>query len=533
MKAYVIATATLFAVGCSSTQPTHTAGNRNDERSAGQSSPSAQSAFMGPRGADGPAGPSGPQGRAGETGPAGYAMAGPRGADGPAGPEGPTGRAGERGAAGGVVVGPRGEAGATGPAGAAGARGEVGARGESAEGTAGPAGRAGPAGPQGRVGETGERGPQLVGPAGQAGRTGAAGPAGERGEAGTRGETTSGVAGAVGAAGPAGPRGDAGREGERGVTGSFERWIAYREVWFDPNSQDIHDADRPLFEEIASYMRANPSLDLGIDGSTNPRATSRRDIDLGTNRVKAIRESLVNAGVPADRISEGFYGDQNLRRDQKVDLLVRTSPDAANRQRQPDQYQDSQRSQGDQQRSQVDRERQQDSQRSQTDRERQQDSQRSQGDQQRSQVDRQRQQDTQCSQTGQQTQTVRYERSMPAEEDLTERWTAIRTIWFDCDSNSVHKADEMKIEELAAFAKENHSFEIGIDSSVPSSDADQSADSRDVAVRRGNAVRDALVAAGVPASKIKMGSFGDANQRRAGRVEVLLRSNQLAAQTPR
>jgi len=472
MKAYVIATATLFAVGCSSSQPSHTADHRNNDPNRGQTSSSAQSAFMGPRGADGPAGPTGPQGRAGETGPAGYAMAGPRGADGPAGPEGPSGRTGERGAAGEIVAGPRGEAGAIGPAGAEGARGGIGARGASAEGTAGPAGRAGPAGPQGRAGEAGERGPALVGPAGPAGRAGVAGPAGEIGEAGTRGQTTSGVAGAAGAAGPAGPQGDAGQAGGRGTTGSLERWVVFREVWFDTDSQDVHAVDRAGFGEIAGYMSANPSLELGIDGSVNSGSASRRNAEMSAHRVKAIRESLVAAGVPANRISEGAYGDQSLRRDQRVDLLLRTSPGAADRQRQQDQA--APRSQ----------------------------------------------------QSAPPMQTVRYE--APAPDDASENWTSLRTIWFECDTFEVHRSDRMKIDEIVEYTRQNQSFDIGVDSAVPTLGARHSEADREDAIRRGNVVRDALIAAGVPASRIKIGAFGDVNQRRAGRVEILHRSNQLA-----
>jgi outer membrane protein OmpA-like peptidoglycan-associated protein len=71
-------------------------------------------------------------------------------------------------------------------------------------------------------------------------------------------------------------------------------------------------------------MKDNPSIQLGIDGSTNPRAAEWRDQDLGDRRVKAVRDALVAAGVSADRISDGAFGDVQLRRDGRVEVLIKT-----------------------------------------------------------------------------------------------------------------------------------------------------------------------------------------------------------------
>ena len=47
-------------------------------------------------------------------------------------------------------------------------------------------------------------------------------------------------------------------------------------------------------------MNANPSLELGIDGSMDPNGAAPRDQSLRDNRVEAVRLSLVQAGVPAN-----------------------------------------------------------------------------------------------------------------------------------------------------------------------------------------------------------------------------------------
>jgi len=74
------------------------------------------------------------------------------------------------------------------------------------------------------------------------------------------------------------------------------------------------------------------------------------------------------------------------------------------------------------------------------------------------------------------------------------------------------------VAEIADYLQQNPSLKVGIDGSCPSS-ADH-----DIAMRRANSVRNALIKAGVPASRIETGVFGDAKLARERRVEVLLRT---------
>ncbi len=197
----------------------------------------------------------------------------------------------------------------------------TGARGSSGVGYAGPAGPTGPAGARGPTGVPGERGDTLVGPAGAAGRAGPAGERGEAGQTGRTGETTSGVAGAVGPAGPAGPMGQAGQIGPVGPTGMIEQWASYREFWFDQDRDTIHNSDLFQLEQIASYMRNNPSLELGLDSSVS--GSSRSNQYLTESRVRAVRSGLIAAGVSADRISEATVAPA-VRREDRIAVMLRT-----------------------------------------------------------------------------------------------------------------------------------------------------------------------------------------------------------------
>ncbi len=129
----------------------------------------------------------------------------------------------------------------------------------------------------------------------------------------------------MGATGPAGPRGEAGQIGPVGPTGVVANWSSYREFWFDQDRATIHDSDRHQFEQIASYMRNNPSLELGLDGSADSESSARRDRDLTDNRVRAVRDGLVAAGVPSGRISNASIANPDHRREGRVAVLLRTN----------------------------------------------------------------------------------------------------------------------------------------------------------------------------------------------------------------
>lgn len=319
MKRLLLATASIFIVGCDCAHPQHSASDYQPER---------QASFVGPRGADGPAGATGPQGPTGRTGEPGYAMAGPRGADGPVGATGNQGRVGDRGPAGDMVIGPAGEAGPVGNTGEQGRIGDTGPRGASTEGFAGPVGPAGGKGAEGPAGATGAKGPEMAGPAGPAGRQGPTGERGVAGLTGAQGSTTEGVIGPAGTAGMAGAQGHAGPTGPQGTTFVVDRWSTYQNYWFDADKSTIRDSDSDRTATIAAYMKANPALQLGIDSGNSPRATERREQDLCDRRGKAVRDALIQAGVASERISQGNFSTTKDSHDRRVEVLLKSGASA-------------------------------------------------------------------------------------------------------------------------------------------------------------------------------------------------------------
>jgi len=305
----MLAVAATFVAGCTTPEP------------AVQSRSYEPMSWVGPAGPPGPAGPAGAQGATGQTGAPGMAMTGPAGPAGVAGPAGIQGPTGATGVPGRMVMGRAGAAGPAGPAGAQGATGQTGAQGASMAGPSGPQGVAGPAGIAGVMGSTGAEGPSTVGPTGPSGPMGMAGAQGATGYAGSQGSTEmAGIAGPSGASGAAGPQGATGATGSRGPTidgvssggGNYTNntnWSRFRDYTFYDNSDEIRSSDGRMAAEISQYAYQNPSSRVAIDGAN-------------MNRVSNVREALIRAGVPANRIDTGMYGDQRLRRPERITVLV-------------------------------------------------------------------------------------------------------------------------------------------------------------------------------------------------------------------
>ena len=185
----------------------------------------------------------------------------------------------------------------------------------------------------------------AVGCTGPAGMTGAQGSPGLTGAQGSPGMTgAQGSADMTGAQGSAGMTGVQGPTGITGATGPAApnlaplpavRWTSMKDFMFDFDRSDIRYSESKKPAEIATYMSQNPTARLGIDGYTDSRGSTQYNLPLSQRRVATVRDALIQAGVPADRIETGTFGtdrslcnpatEQCAQRDGRVEVLVRAS----------------------------------------------------------------------------------------------------------------------------------------------------------------------------------------------------------------
>lgn len=165
---------------------------------------------------------------------------------------------------------------------------------------------------------------KVYGPAGSAGPAGAAGVAG-----------IPGPQGPMGPAGPPGSQGVAGLQGPvgpAGVNGADLKWARFSDIQFDLNQADLRSAEAGKVEQLATYLKRNPTFRVEIEGFADPRGSQAYNIKLSTQRVNAVRDALIAQGVSQDRILIGAYGKLNRKtegtdemawqQDRRVEVIV-------------------------------------------------------------------------------------------------------------------------------------------------------------------------------------------------------------------
>ena len=174
----------------------------------------------------------------------------------------------------------------------------------------------------------------CTGPAGPPGMTGAQGSPGMTGAQGSAGMT--GVQGSAGMTGVQGPAGVTGAPGAPASPMMLSyRWSSLKEFMFDYDRSDIRYSESKKPGEVAAYMSQNPSVRLGISGYTDMQGTNQYNQPLNQRRVATVRDALIQAGVPAERIETGTFGtdrfqcnpaaEQCSQREGRVEVLVRAS----------------------------------------------------------------------------------------------------------------------------------------------------------------------------------------------------------------
>jgi peptidoglycan-associated lipoprotein len=111
---------------------------------------------------------------------------------------------------------------------------------------------------------------------------------------------------AAGLAGGAYGQGNAARPNPREFSASAQ----FKDIRFEFDRYDIRAEDAEILDANAESLRANPKLQLLIEGHADQRGTSEYNLALADRRAKASLNYLVSRGVRSNRISVISYGKE-------------------------------------------------------------------------------------------------------------------------------------------------------------------------------------------------------------------------------
>jgi peptidoglycan-associated lipoprotein len=107
-------------------------------------------------------------------------------------------------------------------------------------------------------------------------------------------------------------------------------------IHFDFDKSSIKTSDQPKLEEVANYMKSNPTHALRVEGNCDERGTEEYNRSLGERRALAAREYLARLGVDPGRVVTISYGldrpvdtghaEPSWAKNRRDDFVVLTPP---------------------------------------------------------------------------------------------------------------------------------------------------------------------------------------------------------------
>lgn len=81
-------------------------------------------------------------------------------------------------------------------------------------------------------------------------------------------------------------------------------------VYFEYDSDRLTQDAQAKLQTKAAILRANPSLQVRVEGHTDERGTTEYNIVLSQRRAESVRDFLAGYGVDASRVSTIPYGEE-------------------------------------------------------------------------------------------------------------------------------------------------------------------------------------------------------------------------------
>ncbi len=83
-----------------------------------------------------------------------------------------------------------------------------------------------------------------------------------------------------------------------------------RDIYFDYDKYDVRPSEQPTLQADAAFLKSHPNFRFTVEGHCDERGSTEYNLALGDNRANAVKQALVNLGVPAANIKTISYGKE-------------------------------------------------------------------------------------------------------------------------------------------------------------------------------------------------------------------------------
>jgi len=83
-----------------------------------------------------------------------------------------------------------------------------------------------------------------------------------------------------------------------------------KDVFFDYDKYVIRPDEAPTVQNNEAFLSQHPSIKVLVEGHCDDRGSEEYNIALGASRAETVKQTLVQEGVPADRIKTISYGKE-------------------------------------------------------------------------------------------------------------------------------------------------------------------------------------------------------------------------------
>jgi peptidoglycan-associated lipoprotein len=83
-----------------------------------------------------------------------------------------------------------------------------------------------------------------------------------------------------------------------------------KDIYFEYDNSDIRTDQQTALQADAQFLKQHPTIHLTIEGHCDERGSTEYNLALGDSRASAVKNALVQGGIPADSVKTISYGKE-------------------------------------------------------------------------------------------------------------------------------------------------------------------------------------------------------------------------------